>query len=177
MRSRVVFSLLVICSFAVTCDGKSKNFDPDSAESVANFLRSIAPASEADVLKMIEQLKSDDFVTRQTAAIESTVGLIPHRDLPKTSSGKLSRTRARQMYLEGAFGPEVTEFLRGAERLSIINVIDAEGSTAGNGHGYFRSSPWVSSDVLATLAFGLGPGERGLVRPTSSRLKHGLTGA
>ncbi|MEM7226065.1 MAG: fatty acyl-AMP ligase [Pseudomonadota bacterium] len=43
---------------------------------------------------------------RQTAGVETTVGLIPHRDLPKTSSGKLSRTRARQMYLEGAFGSE-----------------------------------------------------------------------
>ena len=41
---------------------------------------------------------------RQTAGIECTVGLIPHRDLPKTSSGKLSRSRARQMYLDGAFG-------------------------------------------------------------------------
>ena len=38
--------------------------------------------------------------------VETTVGLIPHRDLPKTSSGKLSRTRARQMYLEGAFGAQ-----------------------------------------------------------------------
>ena len=43
---------------------------------------------------------------RQTAGVECAVGLIAHRGLPKTSSGKLSRTRARQMYLDGVFGPE-----------------------------------------------------------------------
>ena len=32
----------------------------------------------------------------------------------------------------------------------------------GNGHAYFRKSPWVSSDILMTLRHGLGPAERGL---------------
>ena len=47
---------------------------------------------------------------------------------------------------------------------SLINVSDAEGADSGNGHGYFRSSPWASSDVLMTLYYGLLPGERGLVK-------------
>jgi len=42
-------------------------------------------------------------------------------------------------------------------------VSDAEGSDTGNGHGYFRSSPWASSDVLMTLYYGLTPEQRGLV--------------
>ena len=43
----------------------------------------------------------------------------------------------------------------------------AEASDAGNGHAYFRKSPWASSDVLMTLATDLGPEERGLVREDS----------
>jgi esterase/lipase superfamily enzyme len=49
------------------------------------------------------------------------------------------------------------------DKLSFINVTEAEGSTKGKGHGYFRSSPWVSSDVLMTLYYGLTPIQRGLV--------------
>ena len=39
----------------------------------------------------------------------------------------------------------------------------AAGSTTGNGHDYFRQSPWVSSDILALLALNLAPDKRGLV--------------
>ena len=39
----------------------------------------------------------------------------------------------------------------------------AEGADCGDGHGYFRSSPWASSDVLMTLYYGLTPEQRGLV--------------
>lgn len=49
------------------------------------------------------------------------------------------------------------------DRISFINVSPAEGASVGNGHGYFRSSPWASSDVLMTLYYGLTPDERGLV--------------
>jgi esterase/lipase superfamily enzyme len=48
--------------------------------------------------------------------------------------------------------------------VSIINVTDAEGGTGGNGHGYFRQSPWASSDILMTLMYDLPPATRGLVR-------------
>jgi len=43
-------------------------------------------------------------------------------------------------------------------------VTAVEGSDTGNGHGYFRSSPWVSSDLLMTLMHDLDPEDRGLVR-------------
>ena len=33
-----------------------------------------------------------------------------------------------------------------------------------SGHGYFRNSPWVSSDVLANPGLDMTPKERGLVR-------------
>ena len=54
--------------------------------------------------------------------------------------------------------------------LSIINVTGAEGSADGNGHGYFRNSPWASSDILMTLMYGLGPSERGLVQAGESKI-------
>jgi len=50
------------------------------------------------------------------------------------------------------------------DQVSFINVSDAEGSDSGNGHGYFRSSPWASSDVLMTMYYGLTPEQRGLVQ-------------
>ena len=53
---------------------------------------------------------------------------------------------------------------------SVINVTEAEGGTTGNGHQYFRQSPWASSDVLMTLAYDLSPGDRGLVRTNDTFL-------
>ncbi|CAN1564682.1 Protein of unknown function DUF900, hydrolase-like [Caulobacteraceae bacterium] len=54
------------------------------------------------------------------------------------------------------------------ERISYINVSNAEDITLDNGHGYFRSSPWVSGDILMKLAYRLPPEERGLVRDPST---------
>jgi hypothetical protein len=58
----------------------------------------------------------------------------------------------------------VRDFVRTHEKLIFIDVTDAEGSHGGQGHSYFRMNPWVSSDILAHLAFGLDPAARGLVR-------------
>jgi fatty-acyl-CoA synthase len=56
-----------------------------------------APARE----KLIHDI-TKYFRGRQ--GLETRVVLVPARSLPQTSSGKLSRSRARAMYLEGAFG-------------------------------------------------------------------------
>lgn len=48
-----------------------------------------------------------------------------------------------------------------------IDVIDVSGApeiSALHGHSYFRSSPWVSSDVISSLRFGLRPWQRSLNR-------------
>ena len=76
------------------------------------------------------------------------------------------RQRLGQMF--GGSGGELSPagrdaLIRFRDRLSFINVSDAEGAGTGNGHGYFRSSPWASSDVLMTLYYGLTPEQRGLV--------------
>lgn len=60
--------------------------------------------------------------------------------------------------------PVTKKILRDHDDLLAIHVGDAEKSSTGNGHAYFRDSPWVSSDILMTLRYDLLPGERGLVR-------------
>jgi len=76
------------------------------------------------------------------------------------------RQRVGQMF--GGKGGEVQPWARKAlveyaDQISLINVTNAEGADTGNGHGYFRSSPWASSDILMTLYYGLTPMQRGLV--------------
>lgn len=72
------------------------------------------------------------------------------------------RQRIGQLGDAAAVGPRTRAFFEHTEKLRFIDVTDAEGSTAGNGHGYFRSSPWVSSDLLMTLRYDLAPEARGL---------------
>ena len=62
--------------------------------------------------------------------------------------------------------PLAIDYLRQTPALRLIDVTEAEGATTGNGHAYFRKSPWASSDILMTLMFDLNPDERGLVRHT-----------
>lgn len=51
-----------------------------------------------------EQLRDDvAAVVRQSAGIDCLVILVPHRGLPLTSSGKLSRAGAKRNYLEGDY--------------------------------------------------------------------------
>ncbi len=76
------------------------------------------------------------------------------------------RERLGQMW--GGKGGELTPNGRKAlveyhDKISFINVSEAEGAGTGHGHGYFRDSPWASSDVLMTLYYGLTPEQRGLV--------------
>ena len=62
----------------------------------------------------------------------------------------------------------VRDVLLDTDDLALIDVTDAESAGARSGHSYFRDSPWVSSDILATLKYGLAPAERGLTREDPS---------
>jgi hypothetical protein len=68
------------------------------------------------------------------------------------------------MFPPGKIDATTLEFLSARPELRVINVTQAEGATSGNGHAYFRSSPWASSDLLMSLRYDLAPSERGLVR-------------
>lgn len=56
----------------------------------------------------------------------------------------------------------MANFLRENPSLQFIDVTDAADSTYGNGHSFFRKSPWVSSDLIALLSYDLDADRRGL---------------
>ena len=72
--------------------------------------------------------------------------------------------RSGQMVIDGPLSPEAEKFFADHPHLWIIDVTNAEGGTDHGGHSYFRTSPWVSSDILMALMYGLSPEKRGLVR-------------
>jgi esterase/lipase superfamily enzyme len=74
------------------------------------------------------------------------------------------RERLGQIWEDRNLSPQVTKFLRSTPNFHLIDISEAEDSATGNGHAYFRQSPWVSSDILTTLMYDLSPGERGLTR-------------
>ena len=82
----------------------------------------------------------------------------------KASKFLLKRKRVGEMFAHGEMPPSAMEFLSSTPELRVIDVTEAEGAASGSGHGYFRSSPWASSDILMTLRYDLAPDERGLVR-------------
>jgi esterase/lipase superfamily enzyme len=79
------------------------------------------------------------------------------------------RDRLGQMWTEH-LNPRLTQYLKNTPELCVIDVTAVEGSAKGNGHAYFRDSPWVSSDVLMSLMYDLDPSERGLVRSPNRQI-------
>ena len=102
-----------------------------------------------------------DVTDRLTAYLSSIDGALRFANLV------LGRERLGQI-LARDMPHHIRRLLEEQEDLVLIDVSDAENAGARNGHAYFRESPWVSSDILATLAFALGPAERGLVREDPS---------
>lgn len=74
----------------------------------------------------------------------------------------LGESRLGQMIRSDSLSPTVRNWLETADNISFIDATSAEKSNTGNGHAYFRNSPWVSSDLLLTLLSELTPAERGL---------------
>jgi esterase/lipase superfamily enzyme len=75
-----------------------------------------------------------------------------------------SRDRLGQKWEDEKMTESIAEWLWNTDEITFIDVADAEKSTTGNGHAYFRQSPWVSSDILSTLMYDLTPEERTLTR-------------
>jgi len=73
------------------------------------------------------------------------------------------RERLGQMWEDRKLPEGLAELLWQADDLVLIDVSDVEKAATGNGHAYFRKSPWVSSDILSTLMYDLSPQERGLI--------------
>ena len=75
-----------------------------------------------------------------------------------------SRDRLGQTWDDAKMTEPIAEWLWNTDEITFIDVKDAEKSSTGNGHAYFRQSPWVSSDILSTLMYDLTPEERTLQR-------------
>ncbi len=101
-----------------------------------------------DLLKVVES------ATIYVSATDKALGF---------SEWLLRRERLGQTRLDFR-NPRVLEYLQRTPKLHLIDVTAVEGSASGNGHGYFRSSPWVSSDILMSLLYDLDPQDRGLER-------------
>ncbi len=76
------------------------------------------------------------------------------------------QARVGQSFDDADLPDHIKTYLLGLPKLELVDVANADGSSAGNGHGYFRDSPWVSNDLLLNLRHSLSPKDRGLVRPS-----------
>lgn len=83
-------------------------------------------------------------------------------------SQKIFAHRRLGQILPGTLDERMRQFANASSRLALIDVADADNFDEGNGHAYFRKSPWVSSDILMTLRYGLAPAERGLEQSDNS---------
>jgi esterase/lipase superfamily enzyme len=99
-------------------------------------------------------LNIPDHLTIYLSASDRALGL---------SQMLLRRKRLGQLVGPEQMKPHTAEMLRRTDALDLVNVTEAKDAATGNGHAYFRSSPWASSDMLAALRYGLSPGDRGLV--------------
>ena len=79
----------------------------------------------------------------------------------------MNRERLGQTFNIEDIDAESVRYLKKNPQVVVIDVSNAEASRAGNGHGYLRKSPWVTSDLLMTLAYSLKPQDRGLVKKHS----------
>ncbi|MDP5221061.1 alpha/beta hydrolase [Ruegeria sp. 2205SS24-7] len=77
------------------------------------------------------------------------------------------RDRLGQVSDEAINGSLFQRRLSEMKTLHIIDVTEAEAADTGNGHWYFRSSPWASSDLFIALLTDRDPQARGLVRAPS----------
>ena len=87
-------------------------------------------------------------------------------------SEKVFAHRRLGQILPGTLDERMRQFVGSSSRLALIDVAEADNFDDGNGHAYFRNSPWVSSDILMTLRYGLTPAERGLVQRGDSPVWH-----
>ena len=104
------------------------------------------------------------------AALADGLLRVPQRITVYTSSADRALIWSRRIFRHKRLGQTFSEevppgtlaFLKANPSLEFIDVTDAADSTTGNGHNYFRQSPWVSSDLLALLAYDMDADERGL---------------
>jgi hypothetical protein len=104
------------------------------------------------------------------AALADGMLRIPDRTTVYVSSADRALVWARRLFRRERLGqmwtenlpPRTVDFLRANPSLEFMDVTEAADTTTGNGHAYFRKSPWVSFDLLTLLTYDIGAAERGL---------------
>ncbi|MCK5736525.1 MAG: alpha/beta hydrolase, partial [Spirochaetaceae bacterium] len=96
--------------------------------------------------------------------LESMTVYMSDSDKALSASKTIRRySRLGQPWEGDELPPEALSFIQSSGKLAFVDVSGLEGTGKGSGHEYFRSSPWVSSDVFTNLAFGIPPEKRGLI--------------
>ena len=109
------------------------------------------------VLQSLEDglLNVVDDVTFYQSQTDSALGI---------SKFVFGRQRIGQTSEPDTLPPGLVNGLADFTDLNIIDVTEAEAADTGNGHWYFQSSPWASSDLFISLLTDKTPDQRGLVR-------------
>mgnify|MGYP006282199997 FL=1 len=69
----------------------------------------LVQARTTDAAKQAELVKEVQAAVHKNTGVDADVILVPQRSLPYTTSGKLSRAKARKGYLEGSIKPLTPE--------------------------------------------------------------------
>jgi len=101
---------------------------------------------------------------------ERTTIYVSSDDRPLAFVSRLFRRKRLGELWQAELPQRVANFLRANPSLQYIDVTEAADSTYGNGHSFFRKSPWVSSDLIALLSYDLGAGRRGLEKEPDLRV-------
>jgi len=94
---------------------------------------------------------------------ESMTIYVSRQDKALNASRWLFRRDRLGQIDEAGMSPAALRLLEETPKLVFVDASGVEGSTEGNGHAYFRKSPWASSDILMALMYDLEPGQRGLI--------------
>lgn len=153
--SRLAFEVVYQISLLNRTDGGSRlgNVILISSDLDRSF---VGHALADDILNSMDQLSIYTSGTDSALAMSSFV---------------FGRERLGQSWIsDDVAWPELEKRLAQLDKLEIIDVTGAEESALGNGHAFFRTSPWASSDIFLSLLTPLGASERGLVRSSGKAI-------
>ncbi|MEO0361713.1 MAG: AMP-binding protein, partial [Pseudomonadota bacterium] len=89
-----------VAAFSITPDDRGREIDETVVVVAECRLRD---AAEREAFR-----KAVRAAVREAHGVEAEAALAPNGALPRTSSGKLSRSKARRLFLDGAFEPAAT---------------------------------------------------------------------
>ncbi|MEE4187271.1 MAG: alpha/beta hydrolase [Roseobacter sp.] len=130
---------------------------PDKKTKLGRLILIGSDLDTSFVLQSLEDglLNVVDDVTFYQSQTDSALGI---------SSFVFGRQRIGQTSEPDTVPPGLVNGLADFNDLHIIDVTEAEAADTGNGHWYFQSSPWASSDLFISLLTDKTPDQRGLVR-------------